>query len=81
MSKHTFDAYYRRACRQGHIGQKIKMLRNLNDWTQDYLAKQIGCTRITVNMWEQGKSIPGGRNLEKIAQVFGLSKEALLMIG
>ncbi|MCD6319630.1 MAG: helix-turn-helix domain-containing protein [Candidatus Desulfofervidaceae bacterium] len=77
--KRTFDSHYRRVCRQGEIGKKIRMLRRLQGWTQAELAKRLGCARITVNMWEQGKSIPKGKNIEKIARVFGLPKEALVM--
>ncbi len=77
--KCTFDSHYRRICRQGEIGKKIRMLRKLQGWTQADLAKQVGCARITVNMWEQGRSIPKGKNLERIAKTFGLPKEALVM--
>ncbi len=77
--KRTFDARYRRACRQGEIGKKIRTLRHLQGWTQTDLARRLKCARITVNMWEKGKSIPKRKNIEKIARIFGLSKEALLM--
>jgi len=79
MVKRAFDAQYRRACRQGEIGKKIRMLRRLHGWTQEQLAKKLSCARITVNMWEKGKSIPKGKNIEKLAQVFGVPKEALVM--
>ncbi len=77
--KCTFDSHYRRICRQAEIGKKIKMLRKMQGWTQADLAERIGCARITVNMWEKGKSIPKGKNLERIAQTFGLPKDALVM--
>ena len=78
--KCTFDSHYRRICRQAEIGKKIKMLRKRQGWTQADLAERIGCARITVNMWEKGKSIPKGKNLERIAQTFGLPKNALVIM-
>ena len=79
MIKRTFDARYRRACRQAEIGKKIRVLRRLQGWTQTDLARRLKCTQVTVNRWEKGKLIPRRKNIEKIAQIFGLSKEALLL--
>jgi len=37
----------------------------------------MGCARITINLWEKNKSIPKDKNLKKLAQIFGISTEAL----
>lgn len=37
---------------------KIKMVRAQLFITQDQLAQQLGCTKTTVNRWENGKKPP-----------------------
>ena len=73
----AFDSKYRRAYRQGDVGKKIRLLRRLKGWTQAELARHMGCARITINLWEKNKSIPKDKNLKKLAQIFGISTEAL----
>ncbi|MCL2055286.1 MAG: helix-turn-helix domain-containing protein [Oscillospiraceae bacterium] len=60
------------------ISEKIRMLREQNGMTQKYLAKKIGSTRVTVNSWEMGTSVPTTQFVVELANVFRVSADYLL---
>lgn len=41
-------------------------------------AKQIGCGFRSLYRWEAGDQIPSGRNLEKLAEFYGITPEKIL---
>ena len=47
-------------------------LRSDKGWTQTELAEKIGVCRQSIVWWETGRTIPFGKNLIKIARVFGV---------
>ena len=60
------------------IAAIIKTLRQERGWKQQDLADRLGVSRPTVAQWETRKKPPGRKNLVKLAQIFGISVEALL---
>ena len=47
-------------------------LRSAAGWTQTELAERIGVSRQSIVWWETGRAIPFGKNLIKLARVFGV---------
>ena len=39
-----------------NLGENIRRLRRLHDWTQDELADRLGTTSQSVSRWENGVS-------------------------
>ena len=54
------------------LARKLKVYRAMNSFTQDDVAKKIGCSRNTVLRWERGRHHPN-----RIATQF-LQKEGIL---
>jgi putative transcriptional regulator len=53
------------------IKTRLRVLRAEHEWTQGYLAAQVGVTRQTINSIEKGRYHPNLRLAFKIARVFG----------
>ena len=51
----------------------LRQERILRDWTQDYVAKQIGVTNTTVQMLETGQRKPSYEVLVKLLDLFHYS--------
>lgn len=51
-------------------GEKIKVLRTQNNYSQEQLAELIGVSRQAVAKWELGQAKPSNDNLEHLATVF-----------
>lgn len=62
------------------IKQRIAEARNKRGKSQVWLAESIGCSRPTIQRWEDKNSDtePSGSELEKIAEVLDVSLEWLL---
>lgn len=41
-----------------NFGEKLKMLREQNDFTQDEVAQKLNVTRQSVSNWENNKNYP-----------------------
>lgn len=61
-----------------HIGQKIKKLRELKNYTQSHVAEGIGLTQSDYSKMEQGETEVSYTKLEKIANVLGLRPEDII---
>ncbi|MGN0535692.1 MAG: helix-turn-helix domain-containing protein [Eubacterium sp.] len=61
-----------------NFGNKLCLLREEKGLTQKELAKILDVSDKAVSKWENGQSIPRIETLEKIADVLGVSIEALL---
>jgi transcriptional regulator with XRE-family HTH domain len=59
------------------IGEKIKELREENEWLQRELAELISVTTNMVGYWEQGKNEPSVFNCILLADVFGVTLDEL----
>ena len=57
------------------ISKKIKVLRKTRGLTQEQLAEKLGCQRATISNYEIGRRFPHIKELEKIADVLGVSLE------
>ncbi len=57
--------------------RQIKKEENPN-WTQDYIAKQIGVARTTYTAYERGTKIPPLDTVNRIADLFDVSADYLL---
>ena len=60
------------------IAERIKILREQENFTQVQLAKQLGITRASVNAWEMGISVPYTQYLVELASIFKVSTDYLL---
>lgn len=55
------------------IGQKIKVLRKTRGLTQQQLSEILGVQRATISNYEIGRRSPHIKELERIANVLGVS--------
>lgn len=60
------------------ISEKIKILREKNNYTQSSLAKKLNVTRSSVNAWEMGISVPSTPLIVDLAKLFHVSTDYLL---
>ena len=58
----------------------MKELRKSRGLGQKEIAAMIGVTQPTVSEWENQKKDPSGERLQKICELFGVSKETVLCI-
>jgi len=59
------------------LGQRIRVVRVAWGWTQAALAKALGSSQSIVSEWEKDISKPSGAPLLALANLFGLSVNAL----
>lgn len=57
---------------------RIKQLREAAGMSQRELGERIGVSGPAVAMWESGENRPSLTNLEKLADVLGVSIDAIL---
>lgn len=60
------------------FGQRIKKLRNDNGYSMEELAQKIGVTKSSINMWENGGSVPKENILILLSKLFNVSIDYLL---
>lgn len=60
------------------LGKRIMTNRKRLGLTQDQLAEQLGVTAQAVSKWENDQSCPDISILPKLAEIFGISTDALL---
>lgn len=60
------------------VADKIKQLREKNNFTQSALAKKLNVTRSSVNAWEMGISVPSTALIVDLARLFQVSTDYLL---
>jgi transcriptional regulator with XRE-family HTH domain len=58
---------------------RIKMLRRVNNISQEELAKAIGLSNVSISDYEHGKSDPNIKTLKKLSKYFGVSIDYLIM--
>ena len=51
----------------------IRQLRQERGWTQEQVARRVGVAQGTVSQWEHGNRRPYRRNLQRLADLFGVS--------
>jgi len=50
----------------------IAELRKAKRWTQFELAAMVGVRPESIHKWETGRAVPYDRNIRKLAEVFGV---------
>ena len=60
------------------LGQKIKKLRELKNFTQSYVASELGITQSAYSKMELGETEVSYSKLTKIAEVFGMAPEEIM---
>ena len=60
------------------VADRIKELREKNNYTQASLAKKLNVTRSSVNAWEMGISVPSTTLIVELAKLFQVSTDYLL---
>ena len=58
-------------------GEKIRILRLHNNWTQGALAHLLGVSETTIRNYESGKGGIRPRHLDKLAELFQIDKAVL----
>ena len=62
------------------LGKRIMEHRKALGLTQDQLAEKLGVTAQAVSKWENDQSCPDITMLPKLADIFGITTDALLGI-
>lgn len=57
------------------LGQKIAFHRKDRDWTQEFLAREVGVHVRHVSRWETGRHKPPPKMLQRLAEIFGVQPE------
>lgn len=60
------------------LPQKLKELRKINNYTQDYVAEVLGVVRQTYSHYETGKRTPDAEALYKLAGLYNISIDDLM---
>lgn len=60
------------------FSKRLRQLRQERDITQDFLAKAVGISKSSINMYERGEREPGFETLEAIADFFNVNFDYLL---
>lgn len=61
------------------ISQRIKIERQTAEWTQEQLADKIFVSKRTISNWETGKTVPDIESVLRLAKVFHVSLDDLLL--
>jgi transcriptional regulator with XRE-family HTH domain len=59
------------------FAQNLKILRLRHNWTQSYIAEQIGTTTVNVSRWERGLLLPGLYFRQRLCDLFNTNTDAL----
>lgn len=59
------------------FAERIKKLRQENNWDQSELAERLGLAKSTVAMWEIGRRFPSKNVYEKLADLFNVDMDYL----
>jgi transcriptional regulator with XRE-family HTH domain len=60
------------------LGEKIKKLRELKNFTQSHIASELGITQSAYSKMEQGETEVSYSKLSKIAEVLGMAPEEIM---
>lgn len=61
------------------ISQRIKTERQTAEWTQEQLADKIFVSKRTISNWETGKTVPDIDSVLRLAKIFAVSLDDLLL--
>ena len=61
------------------LGTRIQQYRRAANLSQEQLAERMGVSRQAVSKWELGETIPDADRIIQLAQIFGVTTDALLI--
>ena len=61
-----------------HLSGRLRELRARRGFTQDFVARRLGCHESAVSRWESGSRFPTGEDLVALADLFEVSTDDLL---
>ena len=61
------------------LAKRIKHLRREKEWTQDELAKMVGTDARMISQYEKGKTLPSADYIVKMAKIFNVTTDYLLI--
>lgn len=56
------------------MAKNLRQLRHEKEWSQKELAAHLRVSQSTVTQWENGHKFPDKPNIERLAEVFGISE-------
>ena len=62
------------------LGSRLKSLRVENDFTLDYVAKELGTTKVSIGRYEKDEREPRAEMLIMLAKLYDVSTDYLLGI-
>ncbi len=60
------------------LKDNISMLRDINGYSQEEVAEKIGISRQAYAKWERGETVPDVERCQKLAELYGVTIDALL---
>lgn len=72
------DGYAPRSLTKQEFGRRLLRMTLDRGWNQSELARQCDVGKDAISTYINGKSLPGPRNLQKIAMAFGVEPGSLL---
>ncbi len=63
------------------LGRRLAAARELKNFSQQYIADQLGVEKATISAWEGGRNMPNPFALRAMAKLYGQSVDALLWDG
>lgn len=57
---------------------QLLTLRTQKKWSQEFVARKMEVSRITIVNWERGKTEPNASEAIKLAKMFGVTVEQLM---
>lgn len=63
------------------IGKSIRLALAEKNERQPWLADKMGVTRAYVNRMANGVTVPGGKTIERIAGIFGMTVSEFIALG
>lgn len=56
------------------MAKNLRQLRHEREWSQKDLATYVGVSQSTITQWENGHKFPDKPNIDRLAEVFGISQ-------
>ena len=60
------------------LKENILMLRNVNGYSQEEVAEEIGISRQAYAKWEKGETVPDVERCQKLAELYGVTIDSLM---
>lgn len=61
------------------VGQRIRKLRKENNWTQPQLASRVNVSPQVISNWERGYTRPDADDVARLAKVFNVKADYILL--